>query len=115
MEEFEFVYHENNWHWGDTVDIIKKDGNAIVCVKFDKKNSPKSAYICGLSVVEQERNKGCGKAIMLRALDVCKKRCMLWAVLCVDESKIWLKEWYERLGFKEYSKDDKDITMIKGL
>lgn len=50
-------FHINEWYWGYSIDIVKDDGTAIVCVKFDKDTFPKTGYICDLSVIETERKK----------------------------------------------------------
>ena len=108
-------YHTNQWHWGRSVDIVKDDGTAIVCVKFDEKTFPKAGYICDLSVLESERKKGLGDKMMKYALMSCADHRMTFARLHVDAKNIWLKEWYERLGFKELSRDENEIEMVKEL
>jgi ribosomal protein S18 acetylase RimI-like enzyme len=108
-------YHTNQWHWGRSVDIVKDDGTAIVCVKFDEKTFPKTGYICNLSVIATDRRKGLGGKMMKYALMSCADNRMTFARLHVDAKNIWLKEWYERLGFKELSRDENEIEMIKEL
>lgn len=108
-------YHKNSWWWGRSIDIIKCDGTAIVCVKFDEKTFPKTGYICDLSVLSTERKKGLGNKMMRYALMSCKDNGMTFARLHVDAKNIWLKEWYERLGFNELSRDENEIEMIKEL
>ena len=108
-------YHINAWWWGESVDIVKDDGTAIICVKFDKKTFPKAGYICDLSVIEPERKKGLGEKMMKYALMSCVDHRMTFARLHVDAKNIWLREWYERLGFKELSRDENEIEMIKEL
>lgn len=34
----EVFCHTNQWWWGVSVDIIKTNGTAMVCVKFDEKS-----------------------------------------------------------------------------
>lgn len=108
-------YHTNHWYWGYSVDIVKDDGTAIICVKFDKETFPKTGYICNLSVFPTERNKGVGAEMMSYAIDECKQSGMLFARLHADKNNVWLCEWYERLGFKELSRDSNEIEMIKEL
>ena len=115
MEQNEFVYHVCQWYWGKSVDIVKDDGTAIVCVKFDEKTFPKAGYICNLSVLQTERKKGLGLKMMKHAIVCCDDHRMSFARLHVDAKNIWLKEWYERLGFKELSRDENEIEMIKEL
>ena len=108
-------YHKNSWWWGKSVDIVKNDGTAIVCVKFDEKSFPKAGYICDLSVLETERKKGIGLVMMQHAINTCRDYGMTFARLHVDAKNIWLREWYERLGFKELSRDENEIEMVKEL
>lgn len=107
--------HTSFWWWGKSVDIVRKDGLAIVCVKFDEKSFPMAGYICNLSVLEIERKQGIGKEMMQYALGVCRKYNMAFARLHVDAKNIWLREWYERLGFKELSRDENELEMVKEL
>ena len=115
MKEIIVIKHPCSWWWGKSVDIIKNDGTAIVCVKFDEKSFPKSGYICDLSVLETEREKGIGLVMMQYAINICRDYGMTFARLHVDTKNIWLREWYERLGFKEISRDENEIEMVMGL
>lgn len=115
VEEVKTVCHINSWHWGTSIEIVKDDGTAIVCVKFDKETFPRVGYICGLSVVEHERRNGFGWLMMQFAFNACRERGMTFARLHVDAKSIWLREWYERLGFKELSRDENELEMIKKL
>ena len=108
-------YHTNQWFWGRSVDIVRCDGTAIVCVKFDEKTFPKAGYICDLSVLSTERRKGLGNEMMRYALMSCADNHMTFARLHVDIKNIWLREWYERLGFKELSRDENELEMVKEL
>lgn len=108
-------FHINQWWWGHSVDIVKDDGTAIVCVKFEKKSAPNTGYICDLSVLENERRKGIGAKMMKYALMSCADHRMTFARLYVDINNIWLREWYERLGFRELYRDENEIEMIKEL
>lgn len=115
MEQNEVVYHVCQWYWGRSVDIVKCNGTAIICVKFDEKTFPKAGYICDLSVLSTERKKGLGSEMMLHALAICRKYNMTFARLHVDAKNIWLREWYERLGFKELSRDENEVEMVMEL
>ena len=115
MEEINVIKHPCSWWWGRSVDIVKDDGTAIVCVKFDEKSFPKAGYICDLSVLESERRRGIGWVMMQYALSECRENDMTFARLHVDAKNVWLREWYERLGFKELSRDENEIEMVKEL
>ena len=108
-------FHINQWWWGYSIDIVKDNGTAIVCVKYDEKTFPKTGYICDLSVLESERKKGLGWVMMQYAINSCRDNNMTFARLHVDAKNIWLREWYERLGFKELSRDENELEMVKEL
>lgn len=109
------IKHICHWWWGCSVDIVKVDGTAMVCVKFDEKSFSKAGYICDLSVLETERKKGIGWVMMQYAINTCRDYGMTFARLHVDAKNIWLKEWYERLGFKELSRDENELEMVMEL
>ena len=113
--ETKVIVHTNSWYWGCSVDIVKDDGTAMVCVKFDEKSFPTQGYICNLSVLATERKKGFGNEMIQYAINVCRDHNMTFARLHVDAKNIWLKEWYERLGFKELSRDENEIEMVMEL
>jgi len=113
--ETKVIVHPNSWWWGTSVDIVKGDGTAMVCVKFDEKSFPKAGYICDLSVVESSRKKGVGNDMMQLAIAECRTQNMTFARLHVDAKNIWLREWYERLGFKELSRDENEVEMVMEL
>ena len=117
MELYDGVvcFHINSWFWGESVDIVKTDGTAIICVKYDKQLFPKTGYICNLSVAPSKRNQGLGTQMLKYAIYSCQDNHMNFARLHVDAKNIWLKEWYERLGFKELSRDENEIELIKEL
>ena len=108
-------FHTKKWFWGESVGIVKSDATAMVCVKFDKKCFPTTGNIYGLSVLSTERRKGLGTKMIKYALMLCKDNGMTFARLYVDAKNTWLKEWYERLGFKELSRDENEIDMVMGL
>jgi ribosomal protein S18 acetylase RimI-like enzyme len=108
-------FHINRWWWGESVDIVRCNGTAIVCVKYDKKSFPHTGYICNLSVLSTERKKGIGNEMMRYALLSCRDNNLTFARLHVDAKNVWLREWYERLGFKELSRDENEIEMVKEL
>lgn len=113
--ELEVIYHTNRWYWGQSIDIIKNDATAMICVKFDEKTAPNVGYICNLSVCNSARRKGAGYYMMLRALSICRRQGVEFARLHVNKKQLWLVDWYKRLGFKELSEDSDELEMIMYL
>lgn len=113
--ETKVITHTNSWWWGTSVNMVSCDSTAMICVKYDKKSFPYTGYICDLSVLEFKRKKGLGRQMMQFALCDCRAKNMIYARLHVDAKNSWLKEWYERLGFKELSRDENEIEMVKEL
>ena len=108
------IIHTNDWVWGTSVDIIRDNGTAYICVKFDKEY-PDVAYLCALSVYEPVRRLGLGKIMMAYALLIAQRNDKSWARLYVEKDKEWLVQWYKSLGFKIFMEDDKYYEMIKSL
>ena len=64
---------------------------------------------------DKEFAKGVGNDMIQLAIAECRTQNKDFARLHVDANNIWLREWYERLGFKELSRDENDIEMVKEL
>lgn len=109
-----YLCHTNEWWWGTSVDIVRKDGIGVICVKFDDKY-PSTAFICDLSVLELYRHNGIGRELMDNALAVAKKHCKSYVELQVDKTKDWLVAWYTDLGFDITYVDEHEYTMMKVL
>ena len=109
-----YYCHVNSWWWGKSVDIVRKDGICVICVKYDDKY-PSTAFICDLSVLELYRHNGIGGELMKKALEVAKDNCKSFAELQVDKAKNELVAWYTDLGFDITYIDEHEYTMMKVL
>lgn len=115
MKENMVYYHHNTWHWGESIDIVRKDGLAKICVEFDTNSLPNVAHFCDFSVLESERRQGIGNNMLDHAFGVARKYGKAFARLYCDKTKIWLKEWYEKRGFKIFSQNEHEYEMIMEL
>ena len=106
--------HMNKWWWGESIDIIRKDGLGAICVKFDKQY-PTTAFFCDLTVFELTRRQGIGTELMNHAHAVARKFGKLYAQLDVDKENQWLIDWYKDWGFDVLCTGEHEITMIKYL
>lgn len=94
------VIHKNEWKWGDSFTLILEDATAFITVNITN-DEPELAYISGLSVSPSRRNYGCGRVMLLNALDVARKNNCKYAFLMADKDS-FVFEWYKRMGFKYY-------------
>lgn len=45
-KDFEKVYlYSCSWWWGSSIDVVRRDGTAIVCVMFDEKTFPNLGHL----------------------------------------------------------------------
>lgn len=67
-------------------------------------------------IVKRKRKQGNGKRLINRAEEISKLLKAKVIYLQVKE-KSWMKEWYERLGYKEFECDDNkdDIIWMKKI
>lgn len=112
---FKAVQYNSTWYWGKSVMIVKDDGMAMISVKFDEKTFPNTGYICSLLVHESHQKKGFGYRMMKLAIDSCREQGVGFVRLHVNKNQEWLVDWYKRLGFKELSRDDYELELIKEL
>lgn len=115
LKDKDVLFHINKWWWGESIEIVRKDGLAMISVELDEKNSPNVAHFCDFSVFETERRHGLGDNMLDHAFSVAKKYGKTFARLYCDKSRSWLKEWYERRGFKIYAQNEHEYEMIKEL
>lgn len=109
-----YLCHTNEWYWGISVDIVRKDGIGIICVKLDN-DYPQTAFICDLSVHELYRHNGIGRELLDNALEVARKHNRSYAEINVDKTKDWLVAWYTELGFEITYVGKDEYTMFKAL
>lgn len=109
-----YLQHRNEWYWGVSVDIVRKDGIGIIGVKFEN-DYPVTAFICDLSVLEMYRHNGIGSELMEKALEVAKNLGCTFAELQADKNKDWLVAWYSELGFEISYVGKDEYTMTKIL
>ena len=115
MEENMVYCHLNEWWWGKSIEIVRKDGLATITVNLDEKSFPNVAYLQGLTVLKTERKQGLGNYMLDNAIAIARKYGKGFVRLYCDKNNTWLKEWYERRGFKIFSQDEHEYEMIKEL
>lgn len=110
----ERITHFNKWWWGFSEKWIFEGGKGIVEIQCDN-DQPNVMFISGLSVLESDRGKGIGSAI----LDACEHdaKCKGKRILqlSVENDSHNLISWYRSKGFVEFSIEEKTTTMIKML
>lgn len=109
-----YFVHANSWWWGVSYNIIRKDGNGIVEVQFDRE-MPNTCYVKGLSVLSSHRRQGIGKEILLLCESIARQESMCFLELSVEKGNGCLYEWYKRMGFRVLRVEDNVYDMIKVL
>lgn len=107
-----FKEHINTWYWGKSIDLVVDNGVGIVSIKFENEY-PDTAYIDGLSVLEQFRHKGYGHNILKRCEEIAKANNRRFIKLDVEKASSNLIKWYERLGYSTCYIGEHVYTMIK--
>lgn len=96
--------------WGDIVIFTTCEGRAVCEVYFDNRR-PGTVHYNRLAVAENVRNCGIGTLLISYAHEYALCRGCKHETLAVDVNNRCLIEWYERLGFCEYRRDEFEIFM----
>ena len=107
-----YVVHINDWWWGKTFTIAHENGIGIVELQLDD-SYPSVAFIKGLSVWPDNRHHGIGAELMSVCEKIAKHEGYKFLQLSVIHTGSWLPEWYRRLGFSVFMKDEHEFVMMK--
>lgn len=108
-----FVKYENIWYWGETINLVKNDGLAIIELSIDN-SKPNYAYISSLKVHTSARGQGIASAIMNEIENIARSK-KVGIIYLSAEIGSWVAEWYQRIGYVEYSREELLINMYKKL
>lgn len=115
-EFYNFIEHERHNRWGDDYIFMEENGKAVGRVYYYS-DEPDIAYIEGLHVSEDERQKRIGSILLDKLVQKCidsgARECMLW---CYKDS--WVLNWYICLGLEycsEHQDEENAVWMIKNL
>ncbi|MEK7127339.1 MAG: GNAT family N-acetyltransferase [Patescibacteria group bacterium] len=72
----------------------------ILCQKYVNYNGP-SLYVDSIQVLPESRKEGLGKLLLEEAIKIAKDLGVKSVFFYVDSEKIWLTDWYEKLGFEK--------------
>ena len=108
------VIHKNTWCWGKTHTIVIRGGHGLVNVSVENDN-PKVALIHGVSVTEDYRKLGTGRALMMEAEAEAVEMGARYTSLATEPGS-WMESWYKRLGYEFNSYDENNlIVLVKNL
>ncbi|ACQ53209.1 GNAT family N-acetyltransferase [Clostridium botulinum] len=79
--------------------IYAYDGEKLVTTGRVVSDGIINAYVCGLGVVEEYRNKGIGTEISKRLMDYCKNDNVHIQLFCEEK----LVSYYEKMGFEVFT------------
>ena len=107
------IVHENEWHWGKSVDIVGYGGASIVHLSFEKVN-PGVCYLSGLSVTDGYRRRG----LATRLLEESERLCLKRGIFRIDLSSVqteYVHQFYLKHGYVDIKEEDGFIQMYKML
>lgn len=108
-----FIAHENEWNWGQSIHLVSTNGVACVTMSFDSDN-PGVCYISGLSVIPEYRRQGYATALMSACEQICKEK----GIFRIDLSSVlvdYVQGFYTKLGFIPIREDNGVLRMYKFL
>ncbi|ACA53596.1 GNAT family N-acetyltransferase [Clostridium botulinum] len=79
--------------------IYAYDGEKLVATGRVVSDGIINAYVCGLGVIEEYRNKGIGTEFSKRLMDYCKNDNVHIQLFCEEK----LVSYYEKMGFKVFT------------
>ena len=105
----------SDYVWGKSSTLLDRKGRGSVTIQADN-NYPNWGHVCDLCVVEWERRKGIGSALMVKSEEIVKECFGLNEVrLDVERYKDWMVEWYKKLGYEVINEYGHYYTMRKVL
>lgn len=100
-----------------TLIVTGNDNNDLVgtAIIDYPKDDPDVAWFWNFQIKPVFRGKGVGKEIMTAAIEDAKANHCTTIKLNYDwrDSPKWVREWYERLGFKEEGFDNQGVVTMK--
>ena len=112
MPNMEAVEIENRWNWGYNIVLIQ-DGCGTIEIQFE--DGYGWGYITGLVVAKSRQRQGIGTELLRKAEEVIKREGYDEAQLWVEKERIWVYEWYKRMGYKMIADKDGFYKMRKML
>lgn len=108
-EEKNIVVHENSYYWGTGITIVYENGKGIVSIDFLKDTGIHRregyGFIHGLSVLEEERNRGIGSAALALAEVMIKERGRSRAALDIEARDSRARRFYRERGYTEVKEE----------
>ena len=80
------------------ISLYAYDGERLIATGRIISDGVINAYLCGLGVVPEYRNKGIGSQITKRLALYCKEQGLHLQLFCEDK----LMPYYEKLGFRKF-------------
>lgn len=108
----EILEIKNKWSWGETINLIC-EGCGLCTLEFLYTTT--WGYVSGLMVHPSRQKQGIATMLMEKAESLTKDYGFDIIKLGVEKGRKWQKEWYERLGYEVYDKDEELYYMKKEL
>ena len=92
-----FIIHKNETPFGYVWHIVYKPGIGLVSAEYDKLED--TFYVYGLVVLEEERKKGVGSALLEQAEEIARENNFTIIRLDVDMNHDVLLPYYKKRGY----------------
>ena len=94
---------EHDWGTHREAYITVQHGKGIICAEIQIK-SPDTCILHDLFVSPAHQRHGCGRKLIQEALNYATRNGCRHAILSIaPNTAIWIRAWYERLGFQEFA------------
>ena len=96
----EFIHHFHTDMGVRYCNIMSVHGTAHGMIQLD----PENCYIASVSVSDEDRGVGWGKAVMQELEHIALEHGIEYTTLMVRQGSI-TQEWYRKMGYEEYAKE----------
>ena len=108
------IVHENEWPWGQSIDIVGFRGVGIVHLTFENSN-PGVCYLSGLSVVKGYRRLGYATQLLKECEKCCRRKGGIFRIDLSSVQTEYVHQFYLKRGYVDIKEEDGFIQMYKLL
>jgi len=109
-----FIIHSNLTNWGHVWHIVTNDGKGMITIEYDN-DEPDLMFFYGLSVCNDVRNQGIGKALLSAAEKLGLENGKHRFKLHIEKPKSWLYDFYIKQGYSYADEDEDEIFLVKSI
>jgi GNAT superfamily N-acetyltransferase len=100
--------------WGEMIWVMRNDGKAFVQL-YRYYNCEQTLIISDLTVEVDARKKGIAKEIMSFSEKIAITADIPKIALWVVDENCWVYNWYKRIGYEDWKKEEDRFWLMKKL